>query len=128
MSRRDCIPWLALGFLALVLVLFAGAWAVLQWHIALPPCPVKAHLQVPCATCGLTRCILALAQGHWAEAFHWHPMAVLLGLASPLAVGWDVRRAWRGEACPPLPDSLAARLSVAGLLAGTWLLQIARGI
>lgn len=89
---------------------------------------MKLHLGVPCITCGLTRCTLAMAQGHWREAFHWHPVGVLLALASPLVLGWDVRRAWKGNAYPPLPDSLPVRLGVAVLLAGTWLLQIVRGI
>jgi len=89
---------------------------------------MKSLCGIPCVTCGLTRCAMALSEGRWAEAFHWHPVAILLGLASPFAMGWDLRRAWRGKPCPSLPDSPAARLAVAGLLLGTWLLQIVRGI
>ena len=128
MKGQGRTPWLALGILAAVSLLLVGAWALHARLMILPTCPMKAYLGIPCATCGLTRCVLALSKGHWTEAFHWHPVAVMLGLASPLAMGWDLWRAWRGNPYPALPDSLAARLSVAGVLAGTWLLQIVRGI
>ena len=121
-------PWLTLGILGILLGgLFMGA--VLQsLPITLPACPMKTYLGIPCATCGLTRCAMALAGGHWTEAFRWHPVAVILGLLSPLIIAWDLRRAWKGNHYPPLPDSLALRLSVAGFLAGVWMLQIIRGI
>ena len=125
---RNRIPWLAFGILGTTLMVLAGARILERWPVLLPVCPLKAYLGIPCATCGLTRCVIALAQGHWAEAFHWHPVAVTLGLLSPVAVAWDLRRAWRGDAYPPLPDSLPVRLGVAGLLAGTWVLQVIRGI
>jgi hypothetical protein len=128
MKKRCRVPWLALGLLASAALLFGGAWALRTLSITLPACPMKTHLGIPCATCGLTRCVLALRDGHWAEAFHWHPIAVLLGLFSPLIMGWDLRRAWHGAPYLPLPDSRKARLSIAGLVMGTWMLQIVRGI
>jgi len=97
-------------------------------HLVPPPCPLKAHLGIPCATCGGTRCALALVNGHLREAFHWHPVLALLGLISPLALLWDLRRAWRRDAYPPLPESRLARGAAALLLVGTWILQVARGI
>lgn len=128
MTGNSRVPWLALGIPALAL-LAAGVVQILHGaRVALPPCPMKSLCGIPCVTCGLTRCAMALSEGRWAEAFHWHPVAILLGLASPFAMGWDLRRAWRGKPCPSLPDSPAARLAVAGLLLGTWLLQIVRGI
>jgi hypothetical protein len=128
MSVGSRVPWLALGILAGIALLYGGGRVLQAVPMSLPDCPMKICFGIPCATCGLTRCLMALAQGHWGEAFHWHPVAVGLGLASPLAMGWDFRRAWRGVAYPSLPDSLVARLCVAGLLAGTWVLQIVRGI
>lgn len=61
-------------------------------------------------------------------AFHWHPLAVVIILFTPILVVWDLRRAWRGEPFPDLPDSLALRLVSAGLFLGAWALQVARGI
>ena len=122
------IPWLALGILGTALAAMVGARLLAPWPGLLPACPLKSHVGIPCPTCGLTRCVMAAAGGHWAEAFHWHPVAVMLGLISPLAIGWDLRRAWTGAGYPPLPDSLPLRLGVAGLLLGTWVLQIVRGI
>jgi hypothetical protein len=128
MTQGRRIPWLALGLLAMALLLFLEVRATLAWSLVLPPCPLKLHFGVPCVTCGLTRCAIALVQGRWAEAFHWHPVAVLLGMAAPLVLVWDGWRAWKGDPYPSLPDSLPARLGVAGLLAGTWVLQLVRGI
>ena len=122
------IPWLAAGLVFLGLVLASGAWLARAWALPLPSCPLKTYLGIPCVSCGLTRCVLALSQGRWAEAFHWHPVAVALLVASPLALFWDLRRAWRGLPYPALPDSGAARMGVVGLLLATWILQIVRGI
>lgn len=122
------VPWLFLGLAGTAAALLLGAWVARTFGLQLPACPLKEHLGIPCATCGITRCVLALSTGRWAEAFHWHPVAVVLVLLSPLAMAWDLRRAWAGRPYPPLPDSLAARLGVAGLFLGTWILQIVRGI
>lgn len=127
-SGRRRVPWLALGLGCLVVGLLAGAWVMEQTHLRLPACLFKEHTGFACATCGLTRSVLALADGRWADAFHFHPVALIGLLLSPLAMGWDLRRAWRGAAYPALPDSLAWRLGAVGLLLGTWILQAARGI
>lgn len=122
------MPWLTLGG-GVALALGAGLGALLaRGWIALPPCPLKALTEVPCAACGLTRWALALRVGDWAGAFHWHPVATLLAGLFPLAVAWDLRRAWRGEAWPALPDSAWARGAAWALLLGTWVLQAVRGI
>ncbi len=127
MNQGNRIPWLALGVLVAVLLAIPAAHLTRQFPI-MPECPMKARLGIPCATCGLTRCVWALTDGRWAEAFHWHPVAVVLFTATPLAVLWDLRRAWLKIPYPPLPDSLAARMGVAVFLAGTWLLQVIRHI
>jgi hypothetical protein len=122
------LPWLTFGVLAILFGALLAGTALRSLPFSLPPCPMKTHLGIPCASCGLTRCAMALAGGHWAEAFHWHPVFVILGLLSPIIIVWDLHRAWKGSRYPSLPDSLALRLSVGALLAGTWILQIARGI
>jgi len=121
------VPWVALGTLMAAL----GVWLVgllqpvSQW---LPGCAFKRLTGFACATCGLTRCAMALGRWEWGKAFHWHPAAAAFAALLPFLVLWDLRRAWRRDPYPPLPDSLAARLSVWVLLIAVWALQAARGI
>lgn len=126
MPRR--VPWLALGC-----ALGATAIALLRPVIGrlpglLPACPFKALTGIPCATCGLTRCCLALSTGRWGEAFHCHPVAFVGVLLAPLAVAWDLHRAWRGRPYPALPDHWLPRAVVGAVLLGTWALQALRGM
>jgi hypothetical protein len=121
------VPWLALG----ALVVSLGAWAMaLLAPVAelLPGCAFKRLTGFACVTCGLTRCGIALGRWDWVGAFHWHPVAAGFAALLPALALWDLRRAWRGEAYPPLPDSRALRYSLWALLAVTWALQVARGI
>jgi hypothetical protein len=120
-------PWIALAALASALgIRLLGLLAPLL--PPLPACPLKALTGIPCATCGLTRCVLALGQGRWGEAFHWHPAAVA-GLALlPLLAVWDLARALRGRPYPSLPPGRGWRLLAAALLLAVWALQVARGI
>jgi len=122
------LPWLALAVLGTALSGALLAWMVGTLHVALPPCPLKAALGIPCATCGGTRCALALASGHLREAFRWHPVLALSVLLSPVALLWDLRRAWRRDPYPPLPECWQARGAAMLLLVGTWILQVARGL
>ena len=121
-------PWLAASIGAVGFLGFALAHFLTAFHLALWPCPFKTITGLPCATCGITRCGLALSEGHWRLAFHWHPVAALLILAAPLFAAGDLWLAWRGRPFPKLPDSLAVRLVVVGLYLGTWAMQVARGI
>lgn len=121
------VPWVALG----VLLAGLGTWVaglLSPYASLLPGCAFKRLTGVACATCGLTRCVLALGRGDWAGAFHWHPVAAGLVALLPFLGAWDLRRAWRNEPYPALPDSRALRLSIWALLLGTWALQVARGI
>jgi Protein of unknown function (DUF2752) len=121
------IPWAALaGLLAWV-----GAWlAARLGPLAdlLPGCAFKRLTGFACATCGMTRCALALGRGDWREALHWHPAAALLAALLPALALWDLRRAWRGDPYPRLPDTKGARLALWLVLLGIWALQAARGI
>jgi hypothetical protein len=121
------IPWLALVALLIILGL---RLAVRLEPLAglLPGCAFKRLTGVACATCGLTRCVLALGRWDWPAAFHWYPAAAVAVVLLPVAVAWDARRAWRGDPYPGLPDSRAVRLSAWILLVSVWALQVARGI
>lgn len=121
------VPWLALGALLAGLGLRLAALFQPVSEL-LPGCAFKRLTGLACVTCGLTRWAMALGRWDWAGAFHWHPVATGLAALLPLLALWDLRRAWRGEAYPALPDSRAARASVWGLLLGTWVIQLLRGI
>jgi hypothetical protein len=126
LARRT--PWLALSVLLGIpagLLVLRGMDAV---GLGLPPCVFHRFTGLPCATCGMTRMVRALAAGDLGAAFHWHPAAAALLLASPLAALWDLHRAWRGEPFPALPDTGRARALAVGLFAAVWALQILRGI
>lgn len=122
------VPWAGLGALLACGLGWGLGGLVARGWVVLPACPFKAVTGLPCATCGLTRWGLALRAGDWHGAWHWHP-AACLGLALlPALVLWDLRRAWRGEPYPPLPERPWARWSVAAALLATWAVQVARGI
>ncbi len=122
------VPWLSLAVGAGMPLGGLAFHALAQGVLVIPPCPLKSLTGWPCATCGMTRWAQALGRGDWAGAWHWHPVACLLLALVPLAVAWDLKRAWRGAAWPTLPDSTWARSAAWALLLGTWLLQAVRGI
>ncbi len=128
MKSPPRVPWLALTLLGGGLALALLAWGLETLPLRLPPCPMKAILGIPCLTCGGTRCGLALAGGRLGEAFHWHPILAAMALLSPIGVLWDLRRAWRGDPYPDLPQGPRVRIAAVLLLVGTWILQVARGI
>ena len=120
------VPWVAL--LALITALGLRAAALLEPLIPwLPGCAFKRLTGVACATCGLTRCVVAMGRGDWSAAFHWHPAAAS-ALLLPVAAAWDLRRAWLGAPYPALSDARWARIAAWALLAAVWSLQVARGI
>ena len=121
------VPWVAL--LALITALGLRAAALLEPVIPwLPGCAFKRLTGVACATCGLTRCVVAMGSGDWPAALHWHPVAAVTLMLLPVAAAWDLRRAWRGDLYPGLPDARWVRITAWALLVAVWFLQVARGI
>jgi len=51
----------------------------------LPPCPLRTLAGVPCASCGSTRALVALAQGRPLEALAFNPLAFFGVVGLPLA-------------------------------------------
>jgi len=121
------IPWLVFVTLLVVLGLRVAVFLEPVSRL-LPDCAFKRLTGIACATCGLTRCVMAMGRWDWPAAFHWHSAAAVAVTLLPLAAVWDARRAWRGDPYPGLPDSKIARLSAWILLLSVWALQVARGI
>lgn len=49
-------------------------------------CWFQATIGLPCPGCGSTRAALALFQGHFAEAFFWHPLIIVSLVLLPYLV------------------------------------------
>lgn len=60
-------------YMTLGLAPFFGAM-----FLDLPMCPSAAAFGIPCPGCGLTRATLAALHGHFAQAFHYHPLFLLV--------------------------------------------------
>ena len=59
--------------LALLIRLFPPA------HYAIyPVCPFRSLTGLYCPGCGSTHALAALLAGHWAEAWHYNPLAIVL--------------------------------------------------
>jgi hypothetical protein len=72
--RLGRILRLGLGGFVVAAILLSG----------IPLCPTARTLHMPCPGCGLTRATLAMLQGHFAEAWAYHPMSFVI---SPLVIG-----------------------------------------
>ncbi len=87
----------------------------------LPPCPFRALTGLPCPTCGTTRALLALANGHPGAALLENPLAVAVALTALAAGVWGLGRFLAPSHVPPLapaPDRETrwARLAAVALL------------
>ncbi|HEY7462551.1 MAG TPA: DUF2752 domain-containing protein [Gemmatimonadota bacterium] len=74
----------------------AGGLAVARFApgvtTVLPPCPFRALTGLPCPTCGTTRAMLALANGHPGAALLENPLAIAVALTALAAGVWGLGR------------------------------------
>lgn len=81
----------------------------------LPPCPFRAALGIPCASCGMTRAFVALARGDAAAALAASPLgAALAATAWSFAALALVRPALRFR-WPHLAPAAARAVALAGI-------------
>ena len=121
------IPWIALGSLLAGFAVWVTGFLRPVSNL-LPACAFKRLTGFACATCGMTRCVMALGRWDWRGAFYWHPAVTAIAALLPALALWDLRRAWRSDPYPRLLDSKAARVAIWLILLGIWALQVARGI
>jgi Protein of unknown function (DUF2752) len=71
--------WLSVSVLSLAL---AGAW--LGTGLPWPRCAFHGLTNLPCVTCGMTRCSIQVFHGHFLAALKWNPLVfvVLCGVVA----------------------------------------------
>lgn len=81
--------------LSLTLSLLTYAWVGLNWLLAgrdhgldLTICPIRLATDVPCASCGTTRAICALADGQWLESLALNPLGLVIVVATITSNLW----------------------------------------
>lgn len=114
--------------LATVIVLIGIARIYDHLPVKAPECSFKKALGIPCAGCGGTRSMQALAHGKFVEAFQYNP-AVIIGVVA--AFGWMIHgwiRFRRGDdLLPPSEHSKKVKtvvISVFGILVLNWIYLI----
>jgi len=82
-SLRNQVTW----FGSWVAVTGIGAWLTpdksghgTHQQLGLPPCPSVMLFDRPCPGCGLTTSWTSFIHGHFAEAFHAHPLGPIMYL------------------------------------------------
>lgn len=127
LPRVRHVQWLVAPFatLAAVVALLVVARHYDRIPAKPPACGLRTFTGIPCAGCGGTRAMRALAAGRPFEALRFNPAAVLgVGVAGAWALlGWT---RYRLGAVPPPPDEQNRRvvrnLVVAGaVLAVNWI-------
>ena len=74
---------------AVATAVLAVTAAVLFWQI--PICPAAVFLHQPCPGCGMTRSVLAAADGDFAASFQHHPLGLVV---TPFVMFIMARNAW----------------------------------
>lgn len=115
-------------------ILWCGALAVvvvleMTTGRSIPLCMFKRITGMPCATCGSTRAVIALAQGDPLRAFMLNPLVMSLLFAVPawLVVRW--RRSRTSAEARPWSGSqrTVACIAFLALFAANWVYVIWRG-
>lgn len=119
--------------LALAVLGLGGAMVIawMHWKLPTPQCPFLALTGQPCLTCGGTRCLRNLLEGHLVTSFAWNPLVFLGTVATALFAGYAtvvttfrLPRIRFGTVGPRA--ALALRLTVVAALAANWIYLIFR--
>jgi Protein of unknown function (DUF2752) len=94
---------------------------------ALPSCPFRILVGLPCLTCGSTRTLLALARLDVGAAFGWNPLVAAAGIlfvaGGVVALGAALAG---GEVPTPRPTPLL-RAALVLALAANWAFLVVQG-
>ena len=114
------LAWIWAGLTAATIAL-APVWSWAAPHLR--PCTFRRVTGIPCPSCGATRGVLALLEGHPIEAVTFNPLVVSAvigfavgGLLAPL---WS----WRIGAIPVLPSPLPRwiRVALVAVIVANWI-------
>ncbi|MEO1403610.1 MAG: DUF2752 domain-containing protein [Cyanobacteria bacterium J06635_1] len=86
------LRWGGLGFLIAPTMLVILHW--LGYEVKLWGCPLKALIGIPCPTWGMTRAMLAIADGQWSAAAKYHLLAPLILILWGLLLGQISLELW----------------------------------
>lgn len=122
------------GALALLLLLGGAVANAHPWLLSgLWDCFFKEHTGLPCATCGISRVLLLLAEGDLLAALRLAPLPFFLVVLSLAAGAWHLAAL---ALCRPLPDAVLARwfssrwarALLVVVVVGLWAYAIARSL
>ncbi len=54
-------------------------------------CPLNYVLGIPCPMCGMTRAVLSALSGNFADAFHYHPLWIIILLGIIFIVLYELK-------------------------------------
>jgi Protein of unknown function (DUF2752) len=122
-------PGRQLGFLwgGVALVCAAAAPLAPAFSNALPPCPFHWLTGFPCATCGGTRALLALARFDVAAAVVWNPLVAVAGIAFVIGGVAALGAALAGRDVRLPNPTWGLRVVAALALASNWVFLVAAG-
>jgi len=125
-ERTPLVFWVGAGAVGLFTVLALRSFPLPQGS-EFTICFVRRFTGLSCPGCGMTRAMASLAQGHWADAFRFHPLSFLV--AAEVAGAWIL---WGAAllAGRPLVDRRGVNLTLAAnalLLIVVWAARLALG-
>ena len=92
-----------------------------------PACPFRALTGIPCATCGGTRALLALARLDVGAALSWNPLVTLAAIVFFAGGLVALVRALRGDGVPDPAPPRWAGAAAAAVLVANWAFVVIAG-
>lgn len=131
-------------YLLLTIACLAGyIWLFINYSRSAAPgsnetgvCLIKEVTNIPCPSCGATRAVLTLLEGHFMESLFWNPLGVILllilvisplWLAFDLLSGRDTLYCFYNKMETILREKWVA-IPAIGLVLGNWIWNIIKGL
>lgn len=99
-------------------------------------CLIKEVTHIPCPSCGATRAVLSLLEGHFIESLRWNPLGVILLLIlviTPLWLAFDLFSGRDSLICfytkmETVLQQKWVAIPAIGLVLGNWIWNIFKGL